>query len=438
MKKLAFDSLVVGTALFAMFFGAGNIIFPPYIGLVAGPEWVAGFLWYYLADVGLALVAIFAMLRANSIDRVEGIMYRLGDIPAKMMMIAAVICIGPLLAIPRTCATTFSMTVVPLAGTEALWLQVAFSVAYFLAVYVFSIKESSLVDIVGKYLTPLLVLGLLLMIIVGTLNPMGPISDTVTVENVTWTGITFGYQTLDVLATLVFGLIVVNALKSKGYTCPKLKFISVSLASLIAGVLLFVVYGGLCYLGATASTLYPETIDKGQLVMHIAGTLFGTVGSALLGVVVGLACLTTAVALTGAAGTFFNTMTNGRWPYKTIVIFVCAFSTVMANWGLGNIIAFAEPILVFIYPGALVVVFLSLFDNRIENDNIFRFATAGAMAVSFCEVASRWLPETFSFITVLPFQADGFGWVVPAVVFGVVGSFFKAPRGKGPCVSNSS
>lgn len=413
-----------------MFFGAGNVIFPPFVGLVAGPEWFSGFISYYIADVGLALVAVFAMLRARSIDKVEGIAYRLGNIPAKMMMASVVLCIGPLLALPRTGASTFSMAVVPVAGTDALWLELLFTAVYFGLVLVFSIRESALVDLVGRYLTPTLVLGLLLLIAVGTVNPIGPVSDAPKIDNIIWTGISYGYQTLDVMAILIFGLLVVNALKARGYTTEGRKFLSVSLASVFAGLLLFVVYGGLCYLGATVSTLYPESVDKGMLAVSIARHIFGQAGSFVMGVVVGLACLTTAVALAGSTGTFFSTMSGGKWPYPVIVVVTCAFSAVVSMFGLNNIIAIAAPILMFLYPGALAVVFLSLFDRRISNDNVFRFATLGALAASFCDVMAGYFPQAFGFVTVVPFQSLGFGWVLPAAACGIIGAFFKDSKGK--------
>ncbi len=427
MKQLCIDSVIVGFALFAMFFGAGNIIFPPYVGLTGGPQWLLGYVCYYIADVGLALLAIFAMLRANSIDKVEGIMYRLGKIPALLMMGAAVVCLGPLLAVSRTGALTYSMAVAPLTGLEGPWPQLAATIIYFTLVFAFAIKESALVDIVGRFLTPLLVCGLLLMIIMGVVNPIGPISDEPMIDNVVWTGISSGYQTLDVLAALVFGLIVVNALKAKGYTSHSHKFISVGMASLIAGFLLLIVYGGLCYLGAQVSTMYPQDVDKGKMVVDIAGLVFGSTGAAILSVTVALACLTTGVALTGATATFFSTLSRGRVSYKTVVIIVCVFATIMANKGLEYIIGLAAPILTFIYPGALVVVILSLFDSQIKNDNVFHFAVASALLVSFGEVMGWYFPETFSFLKILPFESHGFGWVVPAVLCGLIGVFFKAP-----------
>ncbi len=427
MKQLSLHAVVVGFALFSMFFGAGNIIIPPYVGLAAGQDWLTGFLCYYMADVGLALVAVFAMLRTESIDRVESIMYRLGKIPARIMMAVIVICIGPLLAMPRTCAMAYSMGVAPLVGASSVLAPVLFALLYFGATLFFAFRESALVDLVGRYLTPLLVLGLLLMIVMGIASPIGPLSETPQIPNVAWMGINAGYQTLDVLAIVVFGLIIVNAMKARGYHSPRLKFISVGLASLVAGFFLFIVYGGLCYMGATVSTLYPESMDKGQLVLAISNAIFGPVGATILSIVIGLACLTTAIALTGSSGTFFSTMTGGKLPYKHMAVLVCAFSAVVANFGLNNIIALAQPILTVVYPGVLVVILLSLFDKQIPNDNVFRFAAAGAMLVSFCEVMGWYWPEIFAFVGRLPFQDASLGWLVPAAVCGLIGAFAKMP-----------
>lgn len=424
MRQLCFNSLVVGFALFSMFFGAGNIIFPPYVGLAAGKDWFMGFLCYYMADVGLAMLAVFAMLRTESIGRVESIMVRLGNIPAKAMMVTIVVCIGPLLAMPRTCATTFSMVMLPLVGDKLLF-SVIFAVFFFGLALIFACRESALVDLVGRYLTPLLVLGLLFLIALGVMNPIGPISETAKIDNVAWMGISAGYQTLDVLAIIVFGLLVVNAMKARGYSSARMKFISVGMASIVAGITLFIVYLGLCYLGATVSTIYPEDVDKGSLVMAISNHIFGVEGAFVLSVVIGLACLTTAIALAGSMGTFFSTLTNGKISYRNATIFSCVFSAVVANFGLNSIIEFAAPILTIVYPGVLAVILLSLFDRHIANDNVFRMAAAGAMVVSFCEVMTWYWPNEFGFINVLPWQEFGVGWLIPACICAVIGVFIK-------------
>ena len=153
MRKKKKDVRIIGFALFSMFFGAGNIIFPPYLGLESGSRWLLGFLCYFLADIGLALCAIFAMLHC---DGVEKITRHLGRIPSVLMMCAIVLCIGPMLAIPRTAATTFEMSVRPLTGRVSPTL---FSVLFFALIFLLCIQESAVVDIVGKFLTPMLKIG---------------------------------------------------------------------------------------------------------------------------------------------------------------------------------------------------------------------------------------------------------------------------------------
>ncbi|GHU03707.1 branched-chain amino acid transport system carrier protein [Betaproteobacteria bacterium] len=426
MKQLVFDALIVGIALFSMFFGAGNIIFPPYVGLASGNEWLLGFVSYYLADVGLALAAIFAMLRSDSIDKVEGVMVRLGHIPARLMMGICVLCIGPLLAVPRTCATTFSISILPLVGDGALW-QPLFAVLYFVIVWICSVREVAVVDILGRYLTPVLVLGLMALIVAGCLNPIGPVAAAPTIEEHTvLTGILSGYQTLDMMGAMVFGLIVVNALKAKGHTSDAHKFLSVALATVIAGALLLIIYGGLCYLGASVSTLYPPDIDKGKLITNIATHLLGVSGALILRIVVALACLTTGIALTASTGTFFHTVSRGRCNYAVMVTVVCVFSALVASMGLDAIIAFAGPILLFIYPGAVVVVLLTFFDKIIRSDRIVRFACAGALLGSLCDVLATYIPDVFGSLALLPLQSYGFGWLLPAAVCGLAGAWRKS------------
>ncbi|MDR1045532.1 MAG: branched-chain amino acid transport system II carrier protein, partial [Candidatus Adiutrix sp.] len=146
-KGFVLDALVAGAALFSMFFGAGNIIFPPAVGLEAANLWYLGHICYYLADVGLALTAVFALLRCDSADRPEGVMARLGVIPARWMMCAVVLCIGPLLGIPRTCATTWSMS----AGGTGEGAHVLFIALYFAVVWLCTVRETAVVDVLGKY-----------------------------------------------------------------------------------------------------------------------------------------------------------------------------------------------------------------------------------------------------------------------------------------------
>ena len=168
MKKHLLDSLVIGFALFSMFFGAGNVIFPPYLGLESGPEWLLGFLSYFLADIGLAMLAMFAILRQGSPD---GITARIGKLPSTVLMCAIVLCIGPMLAIPRTAATTYETSLAPLV---AGFSPVLFSILFFLLILLLCVRETAVVDIVGKILTPALLIGLLVLIVIGGGEPHRP------------------------------------------------------------------------------------------------------------------------------------------------------------------------------------------------------------------------------------------------------------------------
>lgn len=401
------DIIVVGFALFAMFFGAGNVIFPPYLGVEAGPDWVSGFAAYFIADIGLALFAVFALLRVGSSEAVTA---RLGKVPAALLMGALILCIGPMVAIPRTAATTFEMAIVPnISGVSS----VIFSIVFFAVILVLCIRQSAVVDIVGSILTPLLLIGLAVIIIKGVANPLGEIALEPNTDNVVLVGIKAGYQTMDALAALPFGIIVLQSVANKGYTSSGKKFKIVSGSAVLAGVLLLGVYMGLCYLGATVSTQYGLEIGRAELVMAIVEALMGKAGMIIFGVVVGLACITTAIGLTSSAAAYFAELCRDKVSYKAFVIIICVFSAVASNLGLDRIVAIAAPVLDIVYPPALVVIFISLVMPKVHN-SVSRAAAVGAVGASI--LCAFKVP----FIEALPLYDLGLYWILPAVVFGVL------------------
>lgn len=407
------DMIVVGFALFSMFFGAGNVVFPPYLGMEAGPQWLAGFSAYFIADIGLALLGMFALLRVGSS---EAVISRVGKVPAELLMCAIILCIGPMVAIPRTSATTFEMAIAPnLSGVS----PVLFSVLFFALILVLCIKESAVVDIVGKILTPLL-LGLFAIIIKGIITPVGEISALPQISNVAVTGIKAGYQTMDALAALPFGIIVLQSVTAKGYDNSKKQFRVVGGSAILAGVLLLAVYMGLAYLGATVSGQYNGTIGRAQLVMAIVEALMGKVGMILFGVVVGLACVTTAIALTSSAAAYFAELCRGKVPYKAFVIAICVFSAVVSNLGLDRIVAVAAPVLDVIYPPTLVLIFISLLMPRMP-DRVSRGACIGALITSvLCTLTAHGV--NIPVVPSLPLYDLGLSWLIPAAVFGLAAS----------------
>ena len=411
------DIIVVGFALFSMFFGAGNVVFPPYLGMESGPQWLLGFSAYFIADIGLALLGVFALLRVGSS---EAVTLRLGKIPAELLMCAIILCIGPMVAIPRTSATTFEMAIVPnIPGVS----PVLFSVRFFALILALCIKESAVVDIVGKVLTPLLLVGLFAIIIKGIVTPLGEIAALPQIANAAVTGIKAGYQTMDALAALPFGIIVLQSVTAKGYDSGRKQFRVVGGAAVLAGVLLLCVYMGLAYLGATVSAQYTSDIGRAQLIMALVEALMGKVGVILFGVVVGLACVTTAIALTSSAAAYFAELCRGKVSYKVFVIAICVFSAVVSNLGLDRIVAVAAPVLDVIYPPTLVLIFISLLAPRLP-DRVSRGAAIGALLTSvLCALNANGIH--IPFMANLPLYDLGLSWLLPAVIFGLAASLLS-------------
>ena len=411
------DIIVVGFALFSMFFGVGNVVFPPYLGMESGPQWLLGFSAYFIADIGLALLGVFALLRVGSS---EAVTLRLGKIPAELLMCAIILCIGPMVAIPRTSATTFEMAIAPnIPGVS----PVLFSVLFFALILALCIKESAVVDIVGKVLTPLLLVGLFAIIIKGIVTPLGEIAALPQIANAAVTGIKAGYQTMDALAALPFGIIVLQSVTAKGYDSGRKQFRVVGGAAVLAGVLLLCVYMGLAYLGATVSAQYTSDIGRAQLIMALVEALMGKVGVILFGVVVGLACVTTAIALTSSAAAYFAELCRGKVSYKVFVIAICVFSAVVSNLGLDRIVAVAAPVLDVIYPPTLVLIFISLLAPRLP-DRVSRGAAIGALLTSvLCALNANGIH--IPFMANLPLYDLGLSWLLPAVIFGLAASLLS-------------
>lgn len=415
MKRIYLDIFVIGFALFSMFFGAGNVIFPPYLGLSCGSQWFSGFVCYYLADIGLALLALFAILRRGSWEEVSR---PIGRIPSTLLMSAIVLCIGPMLAIPRTAATTYEMSLAPLVSG---FNPALFSVLFFLLILILCLKESAVVDIVGKLLTPVLLIGLLVLIAKGVLDPIGPVPAGTLVENVPVTGIEAGYQTMDVLAAVVFGIILLKSAASKGYTNTGSQFRVVAGAGIVAGAALLVVYLGLTYLGVTVSRFFDLTVPRTFLVVAIVRNLMGQPGILLFSVVVALACITTAIALVSSAASYFSKLSDNRVSYRLLVILICIFSAVVSNIGLDQIVSISAPILGVVYPPTLALILLSFLPRALAGRFCCRLAVLGALIISLLSSAADY-GLSVGFLSALPLAQLGFGWLLPALAGGLLGA----------------
>ena len=426
MNKKITDIAVVGFALFSMFFGAGNLLFPPYLGLISGDHWQISLIGFVLADVGLALLVITAAAKCQgNLDKVLG---RAGKDLARLIGIATILCIGPLLAIPRTAATTFEMGVQPIIGEVGTTVAIIFSVVFFALTLILTIRPSKVVDIIGKFLTPALLICLAILIVIGIISPIGGVSEGALIENNLFAeGISQGYLTMDALGAAALATVVISSINERGYieTSEKVK-ITVK-AGLVAGLALTLVYGGLTYLGSTLSTSYGPDTPQASLMVVITNALLGYPGKLVLGIIVSLACLTTSIGLTSAAANYFSGVSNGKIKYETVVIAVCVFSCVVSNFGVSTIIQFSAPVLEIVYPVLIALVVMTLFGNYIENDNAFKGAAYVTLLVSILSVGSNLLglENVSSLLSKLPLAKFGFNWVVPAIIGAIVGSLIS-------------
>ena len=412
MKKNK-DILIIGFALFSMFFGAGNLIFPPFIGVTSGNDWLVSFLGFIIADVGIILLSINAVARAGSF---QNVVEKAGKKFGLYLEIIMMLCLGPILVIPRTAATTFEMSIMPITSSLN---SAIFSILFFGLTLILTIRPTKVMDIIGKFLTPVLLLALILLIGKGILSPIGELSNNNN-EGLFVNGITQGYQTMDALGIGGVTALIITSFVNKGYKDKK-ENISMTLKSaLIAGIGLILVYGGLAYLGATVSTIYDASISQTELLVNITNHLLGKNGILLLGIIVAFACLTTAIGLTSVTAKYFEDVSNKKLKYSHIVTFICVFSAIASNLGVDRIIAIAGPILTVIYPVSILLVVMSTFSKYFIKPAVFKGAAYATLLISLLNVADS-LGFTIEFIHHLPLNSLGFNWVVPAIIGGLLG-----------------
>ena len=324
------DILTFGFALFAMFFGAGNLIFPPYLGIISGPQWMIGFAGFTFADAGLALLAVIAIALCNG--KIMSLFERIGKVPAILLSFADIMCVGPLLIIPRTGATTFEMGIQPLFGEGVPILLVV--VIFFTLTYFLTVRPSKVIDIIGQVLTPFLIIALSVIIVKGIITPVGPINSAPMIDQVFARGVADGYQTMDCFVSIAVGSVLILTLINKGYTDAKHQVSVLIKAGIVACVGLALIYGGLTYLGATVSTVYNQDVQAAKVIVNITKALLGNTGKTILAIAVSLACLTTSIGLTSATADYLSELSGRKVTYERVVLFVRLFSTAAATLGV--------------------------------------------------------------------------------------------------------
>lgn len=418
MKKQVWqDSIVLGFALFAMFFGAGNLIFPAGLGAAAGTQWPLALLATTLASIVMPLLAVVAV--ANVGDRYEAICSPVGRWYYILNFSFVVIGIALLVGLPRTAATTHEIGVAPFFPNIPIGVTVS---VYFIIVALLSIDKSNVVDRIGKYLTPVLLILMIVIIIKGFLTPLGTVVETGQ-KNVFGNTFIELYSTGDLYSGLQMSSIFIAAIIGKGYVGESERKSMVNRSCIIAGTAFFVIYGGLLYLGANANGQFPAGIDRTALLSGLAEGLLGQFGSVALAISVALACISTAIALVALAADFFSSVIKGI-PYVAWVIIECMIGAAVGTLGVENIINFSGPIFLAVYPSGIALTFLGLFKKRLPNMGAYRWCIIFAL-IAGCVDSLRALgvPAAAAVMSWLPLNAYGFGWILPTIagfIFGWV------------------
>ncbi|SEQ13545.1 branched-chain amino acid transport system II carrier protein [Piscibacillus halophilus] len=430
--------LAVGFMLFALFFGAGNLIFPAMLGQMAGDNLVPANIGFIITGVGLPVLGIIALAYSGK-DNLQSLASRVHPLYGITFASVLYLTIGPLFAIPRTNTVAYEIGINPFINNNVDTIPLLiFSIIFFGITLYFSLQSQKLVDVVGKMLSPLLLVLISVLVVTAIVNPIGTIQPPTEdfLSGSFFKGFQEGYLTMDMLAAFVFGIIVINILKERGSTSKRDLIVNGLKVALIAGILLAIIYSSLAYLGATSVEGIGHLDNGGAVLANSFDYYFGTVGSILLAFIVIAACLTTSIGLITACASYFKEIVPSV-SYKQWAVLFTVVSAVLANFGLNKIIEFSIPVLSLLYPLAiclLVLTFLHpLFKGRTA---VYQFSILFTFIVSLIErlyelgVPVDGLHEFFT--AVLPWYGVGLGWIVPAIIGGLIGyiisSFNSQPK----------
>ena len=434
------EYIFVASMLFGLFFGAGNLIFPVSKGQQAGSHTLLAAVGFCVTGVGLPLLGIAAM----GISESKGLFHmssKVGKGFAYFFTCDLYLTIGPLYAITRTATVSFQVGIASLVSdeTHALALGI-FSLLFFMAVLFFSLRPSGILTWVGKVLNPLFLLFLGILIVISLIAPMGALTDTAPTGayagSAFFTGFLEGYNTMDALASLAFGIILIEVIQNLGITDSKDVCLCTIRSGILAALLMALIYGSLAFMGAQSVSLLGVSADGGLALSSIANHYLGGIGGLFLGIMITFACLKTAIGLVTACSTTFSELFPRVCSYRQCAVLFSLFSFVISNAGLSAIMEFSLPVLLFLYPITIVLIVLCLIGRSFQyRRSVFICTLSLTMLTAFLGIMTSLpavlrdaLPFTArlsDFYQLLPFASLGMGWIVPAVIGFVLGLCLK-------------
>lgn len=448
-KRLTIQQrLLVAGTLFGMFFGAGNLIFPVHLGQMAGSNAIAATIGFIITAVGIPIFGVAAIAITHS-DGLQTLSSKVGKGYGIFFTCLLYLTIGPLFAIPRCATVSFTTGIAPLlAENTPEWpFLLVFSAVFFGFVLFFSLRPGKITVWIGKIINPLFLIFFAVLVIAALLSPGAPVSSIEPIEsyrsNAFFPALIEGYGTMDAIAGLAFGIVVIDVIRRMGVDNDDTIAEDVLSSGLLTGALMALIYVVSIVVGAQSRGLFELSENGGIALTQIAGHYLGGVGLFILAFTITFACLKTSIGLVTACAETFSKMTNGKISYRSWAILFTVFSFAVSNIGLSAIIEYSIPMLMLIYPPAIALILLAFLGKFFAHDRTVYIATmigTWAAAIFDCMKtlpapvqAALHLDAPIAFAAAhLPLFDKNLGWLLPAVIGFAAGMAIRASRRQTP------
>ena len=424
--------LVAGT-LFGMFFGAGNLIFPVHLGQIAGYNVVPAMIGFIITAVGIPILGVAAIGNTHS-DGLQALSTKVGKGYGYVFTCLLYLTIGPFFAIPRCATTSFTTGIAPMLGngvSEALVLFI-FSLIFFVIVLFLSLRPQGITVWIGKIINPIFLVFLAILVFAALRNPSAAVASvqpTAAYEsNALFSAFIEGYGTMDAIAGLAFGIVVIDIIRSMGVQDDGAIAKDVLSSGVLTGILMAVIYIATILMGTQSRGLFETSENGGIALAQISGHYLGAAGSIVLAVTITFACLKTSIGLVTSCADAFARMFPKGFSYKTWAIIFSVFSFIVSNFGLSKIINYSLPVLMFLYPLAITLILLALCGKLFDHDkavyvSVTVFTCVAALFDLFKTLPAELQPTALVELgrKILPWFDLNLGWVVPAVIGFVIG-----------------
>ena len=436
--------LVAGT-LFGMFFGAGNLIFPVHLGQLAGSSVIAAMVGFIITAVGIPILGVAAIGSTHS-DGLQALSNKVGKGYGYVFTCLLYLTIGPFFAIPRCATTSFTTGIHPLLGSgasEAMALLI-FSLIFFAIVLVLSLKPQGITVWIGKIINPIFLIFLAILVIAALRNPGAAVSAVEPADayrsNALFSAFIEGYGTMDAIAGLAFGIVVIDIIRAMGVQEDGAVAKDVLSSGILTGILMAVIYIATILMGTQSRGLFETSENGGIALAQIAGHYLGSAGSIVLAITITFACLKTSIGLVTSCADAFSRMFPKGPSYRVWAIVFTVFSFGVSNFGLSKLINYSLPVLMFLYPLAITLILLALFGKFFDHDQAVYISVTAFTCVAAVFDLLKTLPAALCPAALvelgrklLPWFDLNLGWVVPALIglaIGLVIHFTRKPQAK--------